>query len=97
MGLGALLYASKAANSRESKPYPRNIFVIGSPYANLPEREGGPTDLAESAAITSFFHPEIDTIIADLSDPYASEGASPNLVKGATEIETRTESRDNLA
>jgi phosphatidylserine/phosphatidylglycerophosphate/cardiolipin synthase-like enzyme len=48
-----------------------NIFVIGSPYADLPEREGGPTDLAECAIITSFFRAEIDRIITDLSEPFA--------------------------
>src|SRR5262245_44009649 len=47
-----------------------NIFVIGSPYADLPKDEGGPTDLAECAAITGFFRAEIDRIIGDLSDPY---------------------------
>jgi phosphatidylserine/phosphatidylglycerophosphate/cardiolipin synthase-like enzyme len=48
-----------------------NIFVIGSPYADLPKSEGGPTDLAECAAIAAFFRAEIDRIIDDLSDPYA--------------------------
>lgn len=48
-----------------------NIFVIGSPYADLPKSEGGPTDLAECAAITGFFRGEIDRIITDLSEPFA--------------------------
>jgi phosphatidylserine/phosphatidylglycerophosphate/cardiolipin synthase-like enzyme len=48
-----------------------NIFVLGSPYADLPEREGGPTDPAECAALTGFFRSEIDRIIADLSAPYS--------------------------
>lgn len=48
-----------------------NIFVLGSPYENLPKSEGGPTDLAECASLTTFFRDEIDRIIADLSVPYA--------------------------
>jgi phosphatidylserine/phosphatidylglycerophosphate/cardiolipin synthase-like enzyme len=47
-----------------------NIFVIGSPYENLPKAEGGPKDLAENERICDFFRSEIDRIIADLSDPY---------------------------
>jgi phosphatidylserine/phosphatidylglycerophosphate/cardiolipin synthase-like enzyme len=48
-----------------------NIFVLGSPYADLPKKEGGPNDLAECAALTGFFRAEIDRIISTLSDPYA--------------------------
>jgi phosphatidylserine/phosphatidylglycerophosphate/cardiolipin synthase-like enzyme len=47
-----------------------NIFVIGSPYADLPEREGGPNDLTENKRICEFFRTEIERIINDLSDPY---------------------------
>jgi phosphatidylserine/phosphatidylglycerophosphate/cardiolipin synthase-like enzyme len=47
-----------------------NIFVIGSPYADLKESEGGPSDLAECKRITDFFRAEIDRIITDLSDPF---------------------------
>jgi phosphatidylserine/phosphatidylglycerophosphate/cardiolipin synthase-like enzyme len=47
-----------------------NIFVLGSPHANLPKTEGGPTDLNECAALTTFFRDEIDRIITDLSDAY---------------------------
>lgn len=47
-----------------------NIFVIGSPYADLPVKEGGPVDVAECAAITAFFRAEIDRIINDLSEQY---------------------------
>lgn len=47
-----------------------NIFVLGSPYANLPKSEGGPVDLDECAAVTAFFRTEIDRIITDLSDAY---------------------------
>jgi phosphatidylserine/phosphatidylglycerophosphate/cardiolipin synthase-like enzyme len=48
-----------------------NIFVLGSPYPDLPKGEGGPTDVAECAAITAYFRAEIDRIIVDLSDPYS--------------------------
>jgi len=47
-----------------------NIFVLGSPYANLPKAEGGPNDLAENKRICDFFRAEIDRIITNLSDPY---------------------------
>lgn len=47
-----------------------NIFVIGSPYPDLPKAEGGPNDLAENQRICDFFRTEIDRIITDLSDPY---------------------------
>lgn len=49
-----------------------NIFVIGSPYADLGSA-GGKVDLDECAAITAFFRGEIDRIISQLSDPYAGE------------------------
>jgi phosphatidylserine/phosphatidylglycerophosphate/cardiolipin synthase-like enzyme len=48
-----------------------NIFVIGSPYENLPKAEGGPNDLGENERICDFFRSEIDRIIADLSDAYS--------------------------
>ena len=41
-----------------------NIFVIGSPYPDLPRREGGPTNLGRCAEITSFFRAEIQRIEA---------------------------------
>lgn len=47
-----------------------NIFVIGSPYEDLPVSEGGPNDLAEDTRICDFFRSEIDRIISDLSNPY---------------------------
>lgn len=40
-----------------------NLFVIGSPYEDLPPREGGPVDLGACAAITDYFRAEIDRII----------------------------------
>lgn len=47
-----------------------NIFVLGSPYADLPKTEGGPNDLAENKRICDFFRDEIDRIITDLSELY---------------------------
>jgi phosphatidylserine/phosphatidylglycerophosphate/cardiolipin synthase-like enzyme len=41
-----------------------NIFVIGSPYKDLPAKEGGPTDLAACAEIARFFRAEIERIVA---------------------------------
>lgn len=42
-----------------------NIFVLGSPYADLPAREGGPVDPARCAALADYFRAEIDRIIAN--------------------------------
>jgi phosphatidylserine/phosphatidylglycerophosphate/cardiolipin synthase-like enzyme len=39
-----------------------NIFVIGSPYPDLPEREGGPVDPAACAEIARYFRAEITRI-----------------------------------
>ena len=39
-----------------------NVFVLGSPYADLPEREGGPVDLLRCSELTTFFRTEIDRI-----------------------------------
>lgn len=39
-----------------------NIFVIGSPYPDLPEREGGPVDPDRCAEIAAFFRTEIERI-----------------------------------
>jgi phosphatidylserine/phosphatidylglycerophosphate/cardiolipin synthase-like enzyme len=41
-----------------------NIFVIGSPYKDLPAREGGPVDPDACAEITRFFRSEIKRIVA---------------------------------
>ncbi|MEK6327289.1 MAG: phospholipase D-like domain-containing protein [Actinomycetota bacterium] len=46
-----------------------NIFVVGSPFPELPTTQGGPTDLAECAAITGHLRQEIERIIAQ-SAPY---------------------------
>jgi phosphatidylserine/phosphatidylglycerophosphate/cardiolipin synthase-like enzyme len=42
-----------------------NLFVIGTPYPNLPAKEGGPVDPAECAKLGSYFAAEIDRIIAE--------------------------------
>lgn len=47
-----------------------NIFVLGSPYPDLPKSEGGPVDVDECAAIAGFFRDEIDRIISNLSDAF---------------------------
>lgn len=49
-----------------------NIFVIGSPYADLSEKEGGPVDLKECRKIADFFGEEVDRIVRN-SDLYAPE------------------------
>jgi phosphatidylserine/phosphatidylglycerophosphate/cardiolipin synthase-like enzyme len=36
-----------------------NIFVIGSPYPDLPTREGGPVDATACAEIARYFRAEI--------------------------------------
>jgi phosphatidylserine/phosphatidylglycerophosphate/cardiolipin synthase-like enzyme len=41
-----------------------NIFVIGSPHADLAPRNGGPVDTVECAAIARFFRAEIQRIEA---------------------------------
>lgn len=46
-----------------------NIFVLGSPYADLPKSDGGPVDVVECAKLANFFRAEIDRIIANC-DPY---------------------------
>jgi phosphatidylserine/phosphatidylglycerophosphate/cardiolipin synthase-like enzyme len=42
-----------------------NVFVIGSPYEDLPAREGGPVDKEQVAAIAKHMRAEIDRIVAD--------------------------------
>ncbi|HEY7755648.1 MAG TPA: phospholipase D-like domain-containing protein [Actinomycetota bacterium] len=46
-----------------------NLFVLGSPYPDLPADEGGPVDPAACAAITAFFRDEVDRIVQG-SDPF---------------------------
>ncbi|HEV2061173.1 MAG TPA: phospholipase D-like domain-containing protein [Solirubrobacteraceae bacterium] len=40
-----------------------NIFVLGSPFADLPRKEGGPVDQAACADVCAFFRGEIERII----------------------------------
>ncbi len=47
-----------------------NIFVIGSPYPDLPRSEGGPVDVDECARICGHFRSEIDRIVDDLGEEY---------------------------
>lgn len=47
-----------------------NIFVIGSPYKDLPEKEGGPVDLKECRKIAGFFGKEVDRIVKN-SEKYS--------------------------
>jgi phosphatidylserine/phosphatidylglycerophosphate/cardiolipin synthase-like enzyme len=42
-----------------------NIFVLGSPYPDLPAREGGPVDAKACAEIATYFRTEIERIVAD--------------------------------
>ncbi len=46
-----------------------NLFVMGSPYLDLPGAEGGPVDPDRCGEIASFFRDEIDRIVA-VSDPF---------------------------
>lgn len=41
-----------------------NIFVLGSPYPDLPKKDGGPVDVERCAALADFFRAEIDRIIS---------------------------------
>ncbi|GAA2914887.1 phospholipase D-like domain-containing protein [Streptosporangium fragile] len=54
---GSFNYTAPANNFNDE-----NIFVIGSPYPDLPKREGGPVDPAACAEIARFFRAEIQRI-----------------------------------
>ncbi|MFC4063086.1 phospholipase D-like domain-containing protein [Planomonospora corallina] len=56
---GSFNYTAPANNYNDE-----NIFVIGSPYPDLPEREGGPVDPAACAELARFFRTEIRRIEA---------------------------------
>ncbi|GAA2684332.1 MULTISPECIES: phospholipase D-like domain-containing protein [Nonomuraea] len=56
---GSFNYTAPANNYNDE-----NIFVIGSPYPDLPKREGGPVDPAACAELTRFFRDEIHRIEA---------------------------------
>ncbi|RKR92479.1 phosphatidylserine/phosphatidylglycerophosphate/cardiolipin synthase-like enzyme [Micromonospora pisi] len=50
-----------------------NIFVLGSPYAELPTSEGGPVNVDRCAELTAFFRAEIQRIV-DAGERFAGEG-----------------------
>ncbi|MFD1934843.1 MULTISPECIES: phospholipase D-like domain-containing protein [Nonomuraea] len=56
---GSFNYTEPANNYNDE-----NIFVIGSPYPDLPKREGGPVDPAACAELARFFRMEIERIEA---------------------------------
>ncbi|MFE3449673.1 phosphatidylserine/phosphatidylglycerophosphate/cardiolipin synthase family protein [Nonomuraea sp. NPDC059194] len=56
---GSFNYTEPANNYNDE-----NIFVIGSPYPDLPKREGGPVDPAACAELARFFRAEIERIEA---------------------------------
>lgn len=55
---GSLNYTAPANEFNDE-----NIFVLGSPFADLPRRDGGPVDQNACAEICRFFRTEIDRII----------------------------------
>ncbi|MEV6867391.1 phospholipase D-like domain-containing protein [Streptosporangium subroseum] len=54
---GSFNYTAPANNFNDE-----NIFVIGSPYPDLPKREGGPVDSEACAELARFFRAEIQRI-----------------------------------
>ncbi|MEV4893856.1 phospholipase D-like domain-containing protein, partial [Nonomuraea sp. NPDC055795] len=56
---GSFNYTAPANNYNDE-----NIFVLGSPYPELPKREGGPVDPAACAELARFFRTEIERIEA---------------------------------
>ncbi|MFI6316582.1 phospholipase D-like domain-containing protein [Nonomuraea sp. NPDC050556] len=56
---GSFNYTAPANNYNDE-----NIFVIGSPYPDLPKREGGPVDPAACAELARYFRTEIHRIEA---------------------------------
>ncbi|MFI6290862.1 phosphatidylserine/phosphatidylglycerophosphate/cardiolipin synthase family protein [Nonomuraea sp. NPDC050790] len=56
---GSFNYTAPANNYNDE-----NIFVIGSPYPDLPKREGGPVDPAACAELARFFRTEIERMEA---------------------------------
>jgi phosphatidylserine/phosphatidylglycerophosphate/cardiolipin synthase-like enzyme len=54
---GSFNYTAPANNYNDE-----NIFVIGSPYPDLPPREGGPVDPTACAELTRYFRAEIHRI-----------------------------------
>lgn len=56
---------TKPANSLNDE----NIFVVGSPYKDLPENRGGPVDMAVCKEIVDYMRNEIDRIVT-VSEPW---------------------------
>jgi phosphatidylserine/phosphatidylglycerophosphate/cardiolipin synthase-like enzyme len=56
---GSLNYTAPANEYNDE-----NIFVLGSPFPDLPRKDGGPVDQNACAEICRFFRTEIDRIIA---------------------------------
>ena len=53
-----------------------NLFVIGTPYANLPKREGGPVDMDACKEIADYMRKEINRIVSEkVSDPWKPKPA----------------------
>jgi phosphatidylserine/phosphatidylglycerophosphate/cardiolipin synthase-like enzyme len=65
---GSLNYTAPANEYNDE-----NIFVLGSPYPDLPRREGGPVDLDACAELAAYFRAEIERIIA-AGVPYRPNG-----------------------
>jgi phosphatidylserine/phosphatidylglycerophosphate/cardiolipin synthase-like enzyme len=69
---GAMVVAGSSNYTGPANNYNgENTFVLRSPYEDLRKNEGGPTDLAESAALPGYFRAVIHRIISHLSDPYS--------------------------
>ena len=56
---GSLNYTAPANEYNDE-----NIFVLGSPYADLPRKEGGPVDLDACGELAGYFRAEIERIVA---------------------------------
>jgi len=56
---GSLNYTAPANEYNDE-----NIFVLGSPFADLPRKQGGPVDPAACADVCAFFRAEVIRIIA---------------------------------
>ena len=48
--------------------------MLGSPYADLPRKEGGPVDLDACAELAAYFRAEIERIVT-AGVPYRPDGA----------------------
>lgn len=64
---GSMNYTAPANNYNDE-----NLFVLGSPYNDLPRSKGGPVDDNACAEIANYFRTEIERIIQN-SDPYVAD------------------------